>query len=154
MGELRKRLKKNIEDDFCLLFDTVVSRLFLRDFFPISTYLNCCLQVRHLFIGFVGGIMFVVCIQSLNSLLGFVNFSFSSNLGSSSLNFSGKIKAYGQMFLLAGQGLLMAAGVAFVEELLFRSWLLEEIAADLGYHPGIFLSGLAFALSQRYICIV
>ncbi|KAL2940524.1 Embryogenesis-associated protein EMB8 [Bienertia sinuspersici] len=106
-------------------------------------------KVRHLLIGFVGGIMLVVCIQSLNSLLGFVNFSFPLNLGSSSSNFSAKIKAYGQMFLLAGQGLLMAAGVAFVEELLFRSWLLEEIAADFGYHAGIFLSGLAFAVSQR-----
>ncbi|KAM0018252.1 putative alcohol O-acetyltransferase [Helianthus debilis subsp. tardiflorus] len=33
-------------------------------------------------------------------------------------------------------------------ELLFRSWLSEEIAVDLGYTQGIILSGLAFSLSQ------
>ncbi|KAK3411312.1 hypothetical protein EUGRSUZ_I00075 [Eucalyptus grandis] len=43
----------------------------------------------------------------------------------------------------------MATSVALVEELLFRSWLTEDIAADLGYHLGIILSGLAFYLFQR-----
>ncbi|KNA20414.1 hypothetical protein SOVF_052600 isoform A [Spinacia oleracea] len=106
-------------------------------------------KVQHFLIGLAGGVMLVVTIHSLNAYLGLVNLSFPSSLGSSSLTLSAKIKAHGQLFLSAGQAILVAAGVAFVEELLFRSWLLEEIAIDLGYHPGILLSGLAFALSQR-----
>ena len=112
------------------------------------------IQVQHFMIGLAGGVMLVVSIHYVNWLLGFVNFSFPPSFGSSSASILAKIKAHGQLCLLAGQGLLMAAGVAFVEELLFRSWFLEEIAADLGYHPGILLSGLAFAISQRYVyCI-
>lgn len=110
--------------------------------------------MQHFLIGLVGGVLLVVSIHSLNAFLGFVNLTLPSNFSSSSLNLTAKIKAHGQLFLLAGQGFLMAAGVAFVEELLFRSWLLEEIAVDLGYHPGILISGLAFALSQRYVCLV
>lgn len=99
--------------------------------------------------GLAGGFVLVLCIHSVNALLGFINLSVQSNLSSSSLDLAAKIKVYGQLLVLTGQGIVTAAGVAFVEELLFRSWLLDEIAADLGYHPGILFSGLAFALSQR-----
>lgn len=116
-----------------------------------STNLIPGIQVQHFLIGLIGGVLLVISIHSLNAYLGFINLSFPSNLGSSSSNFSAKIA---QLFLSAGQGLVVAAGVAFVEELLFRSWLLEEIAIDFGYHPGILLSGLVFAVSQRYVCIV
>lgn len=119
---------------------------------PLKQYgldLTSSRKVQHFLIGLVGGVLLVVSIHSLNAFLGFVNLTLPSNFSSSSLNLTAKIKAHGQLFLLAGQGFLMAAGVAFVEELLFRSWLLEEIAVDLGYHPGILISGLAFALSQR-----
>ncbi|KAH9608235.1 hypothetical protein KSS87_015048 [Heliosperma pusillum] len=101
--------------------------------------------------GLVGGIVLVLSIQSVNAFLGFVSFSLPTNLRPSSLNLTAKLKAYGHLFLLASRGLLMSAGVTFVEELLFRSWLLEEVAADLGYHPAIILSGLAFSLSQRSV---
>ncbi len=60
-------------------------------------------------------------------------------------------KVFGRMLMLAGQGIVTATGVALVEELLFRSWLPNEIAVDLGYHQGIIISGLAFSLFQRYI---
>lgn len=59
------------------------------------------------------------------------------------------LKVYGRMFILFVQALVTAAGVATVEEFLFRSWLPDEIAADLGYYRGIIISGLAFALFQR-----
>lgn len=52
--------------------------------------------------------------------------------------------------MLACQGTFTATAIVLVEELLFRSWLPEEIAADLGYHRGIIISGLAFSLLQRY----
>ncbi|KAF3944085.1 hypothetical protein CMV_029419 [Castanea mollissima] len=59
-------------------------------------------------------------------------------------------KEYRLMLMLAGQGILTATGVAFMEEIaFFRSWLPKEIAVDLGHHQGIIILGLAFALFQR-----
>ena len=57
---------------------------------------------------------------------------------------------YAQMIMLAGRGIITASGIVLVEELLFRSWLPEEIKADVGYHQAIIISGLAFSLFQRY----
>lgn len=91
--------------------------------------------------------MLVLSIQSVNALLGCVNLAWPSTL--SSLDAMTRIKVYGQVLRLVGQGILTATGVALVEELLFRSWLPQEIAADLGYHQGIIISGLAFSLFQR-----
>ncbi|KAL9265704.1 Delta(24)-sterol reductase-like protein [Drosera capensis] len=53
------------------------------------------------------------------------------------------------VFILVVQGTVIAALVAFVDELLFISCLTEEIATDLGFHPGIVLSRLAFSETQR-----
>lgn len=91
--------------------------------------------------------MLVLSIQSVNALLGCVNLAWPSTL--SSLDAMTRIKVYGQVLMLVGQGFLRATGVALVEELLFRSWLPQEIAADLGYYQGIIISGLAFSLFQR-----
>lgn len=62
------------------------------------------------------------------------------------------LKVFAKMLLLVGQGIITATGVALVEELLFRSWLPDEITTDLGYYRGIILSGFAFSLCQRYVC--
>ncbi|XP_021804871.1 uncharacterized protein LOC110749150 isoform X1 [Prunus avium] len=97
--------------------------------------------------GLIGGVMLVLSIQSVNALLGCVNLAWPSTL--SSLDAMTRIKVYGQVLMLVGQGFLRATGVALVEELLFRSWLPQEIAADLGYYQGIIISGLAFSLFQR-----
>ncbi|KAF8032643.1 hypothetical protein BT93_D1536 [Corymbia citriodora subsp. variegata] len=97
----------------------------------------------------VGGILLVLSIQYVNSLLGCVGFSWPPSLHSSSLDAMARLKSYGQMLILVGRGVVTATSVALVEELLFRSWLTNEIAADLGYHQGIILSGLAFSLFQR-----
>lgn len=40
--------------------------------------------------------------------------------------------------------------VALVEEVLFRAWLQEEIAVDMGFHKAVFISALAFALVHWY----
>ena len=55
------------------------------------------------------------------------------------------------MVLMVVQGTIMASGIALVEELLFRSWLPQEIAVDLGYHRGIIISGLVFSFLQRFV---
>uniref|UniRef100_A0A5B6Z000 CAAX prenyl protease 2/Lysostaphin resistance protein A-like domain-containing protein n=2 Tax=Davidia involucrata TaxID=16924 RepID=A0A5B6Z000_DAVIN len=93
--------------------------------------------------------MLVLSIHSVNALLGFVRLSWPSTLPSSSLDAVMWLKVYGQMLILIGRGLVTATGVALVEELLFRSWLPDEIAVDLGYHRGIIISGLAFSLFER-----
>lgn len=89
----------------------------------------------------------------MNSLIGCVDFCVPVALpiSSSALTW---LKVYGRIFVLFVQGLATATGVATVEEFLFRSWLPDEIAADLGYHRGIIISGLAFALFQRYMLIL
>lgn len=91
--------------------------------------------------------MVVLVIHSLNQFLGFVCLSWPTTPSSSEA--LTLLKVYGKVFVFVSQGLVTATGVALVEELLFRSWLPDEVAADLGYHRGVILSGLAFSLSQR-----
>lgn len=93
--------------------------------------------------------MLVLSIQSLNALLGWVNLSLP--FSPSSLDAMAWFKVFVKMLMVLGQGIITATSVALVEELLFRSWLPEEIAADLGFHQGIIISGLAFSLFQRYV---
>lgn len=94
--------------------------------------------------------MLMVSIHSMNSLLGLAHFALPSSLLSSRAGTIIWLKVLGKMLILTVQGIMPATGVAIVEELLFRSWLPEEIAADLGYHRAIIISGLAFSLLQRY----
>ena len=93
--------------------------------------------------------MLVSSIQAVNALLGCLSLSWPYT--TTPLDAISLLKVYGQMVMVVGQGLITATGVALVEELLFRSWLPEEIAADLGYHRGIIISGLVFSLLQRWV---
>ena len=93
--------------------------------------------------------MLVSSIQAVNALLGCLSPSWPYT--TTSLDAISSLKVYVQMVMMVGQGLITATGVALVEELLFRSWLPEEIAADLGYHRGIIISGLVFSLLQRWV---
>lgn len=93
--------------------------------------------------------MVVLSIQSINALLGSVNLSWPYS--TSSIDAMSWLVVSGKTLMIIGQGIIAATGVAHVEELLFRSWLPEEIAADHGYHKGIIISGLAFSLFQRYV---
>lgn len=123
----------------------------LKDNLILIALLRCCLpllQVRSFLKGLFGGTILVLLIYSVNSLIGCVDFCFPMAPPTSSAALTW-LKVYGQIFVLFVQGLATATGVATVEELLFRSWLPDEIAADLGYYRGIIISGLAFALFQR-----
>ncbi|PON97046.1 CAAX amino terminal protease [Trema orientale] len=104
-------------------------------------------KIHNFLKGLIGGIMLVLSIQAVNALLGCANLSWP--FSRSSLDVMAWLKVYGQMLMVVGQGIVTAIGVALVEELLFRSWLPEEIAADLGHHRGIIISGLVFSLLQR-----
>lgn len=108
------------------------------------------MQIQNFLMGLVGGVVLVLSIHSINALIGCVHLSWPLT-NSSATDALATLKGYGQILILFGQGLVTATGVALVEELLFRSWLPDEIATDLGYHRGIIISGLAFSLSQRYL---
>ncbi|KAL6560067.1 hypothetical protein OROHE_006305 [Orobanche hederae] len=101
--------------------------------------------------GLVGGVALVMLIHAVNSAIGCAHFYWPSILPLSLLSSKpvALIKSYGWMLMIIVQGVVTAAGVSVVEELLFRSWLPQEIAADFGFHRGIVIAGLLFALSQR-----
>ncbi|KAK2992567.1 hypothetical protein RJ640_009177 [Escallonia rubra] len=106
-------------------------------------------KFQNLLKGFIGGVMLVLSIQSINALIGSVHLSWPSSPASLSSDAVTRLKVFGQMVILFGRGITTAIGVALVEELLFRSWLADEIAADLGYHRGVIISGFAFSVCQR-----
>ncbi|CAI9286177.1 unnamed protein product [Lactuca saligna] len=104
-------------------------------------------QMKNLALGLMGGVMFVSLIQFTNMTLGFVSISWSATTPSLTDPLT-ILKFTGDVVRIAGQGLITASAIALVEELLFRSWLTEEIATDLGYIKGVILSALAFSISQ------
>ncbi|CAH9117248.1 unnamed protein product [Cuscuta epithymum] len=119
---------------------------------PLELYgldLTSLLKVQNFLKGLVGGIILVILIYSVNSLLGCVHFQMPITLSSSPSAALSSLKVFSQMAILAFQGVITATGVAIVEELLFRSWLSDEIASELGYSRGIIISGLAFSVFQR-----
>jgi len=107
------------------------------------------LQLIEFLKSLVGGVMFIFSIHVVNAFLGCASFSWPHI--PPSLDVMAWLKLCGQMGLLIVQGTVMASAISFVEELLFRSWLPQEIAADLGYHRGIIISGLAFSFLQRFV---
>ncbi|KAK6248836.1 hypothetical protein QUC31_020401 [Theobroma cacao] len=124
---------------------------------PLEQYgldLTSLSKIQGLLMGLIGGVILVMLIQSVNALLGCVSFSWPSNLLPSSLDIIARLKVYGKLLVLVVRGIVTATGVVLVEELLFRSWLPDEIAADLGYHQGIIISGLAFSLFQRSLMAI
>ncbi|KAL1371721.1 hypothetical protein AAHE18_01G153200 [Arachis hypogaea] len=109
-------------------------------------------QIFELLKGFLGGIILVFSIHAVNAFLGCATFSWPCS--PSSLDAVTCFKVYGKMLLVVVQGTVMASGIALVEELLFRSWLPQEIAVDLGYFHGVIISGLVFSLLQRSLIAV
>lgn len=96
---------------------------------------------------FFGGVAVLLGIQFVNRFLGYTTLSWPPI--PSLVNLVSWLKLFGKSLLLVVLGIVPSIIVAAVEELMFRSWLTEEIASDLGYYPGIIISGLAFAISQR-----
>lgn len=101
--------------------------------------------------GLIGGFILVISVHAVNAALGFAHLCWPITLSSSSSKLVALIKSYTWMLIEIVKGIATVTAVSIVEELLFRSWLSEEIAADYGYHYGIVISGLVFALSQRYM---
>ncbi|BBN10560.1 CAAX protease family protein [Marchantia polymorpha subsp. ruderalis] len=106
-------------------------------------------KLRFVGIGLAIGANLVTAYYGINWALGYAQISWASIVVESP-SFPGPaataILTSWKFFQLIGQSLSMALIVALVEELLFRAWLQEEVAVDLGYHWGILLSSLVFAV--------
>ncbi|CAN6469999.1 unnamed protein product [Victoria cruziana] len=111
-------------------------------------------ELHNMLRGFAGGIVLVMLIHLLNSYLGYASLNLPQNLLFSSTSIGGRLKAFGGLFMIVVRGIVTSVSSAVVEELIFRSWLPEEIAADHGYHSAIILSGLGFALFQWSLPLV
>lgn len=108
------------------------------------------MQIQEFSKAFVGGITVVLIIQFINAILGAAIFSRPPNFPHP-FDAMKWLRGCGQLLLLIIRGFTAATFVVLVEELLFRSWMPDEIAIDLGYHPSIIITGLVFALFQRYL---
>ncbi|XP_031489501.1 uncharacterized protein LOC116257041 isoform X2 [Nymphaea colorata] len=118
---------------------------------PVTQYgleLGSRYELHNMLKGFAGGIVLVMLIHVLNSFLGYASFDLPQNPLFSSTSIGGKLKAFGELFIIVVRGIVTSVSSAVVEELIFRSWLPEEIAADLGYRKAVILSGLGFAIFQ------
>ncbi|KAK3133405.1 hypothetical protein QOZ80_6AG0536170 [Eleusine coracana subsp. coracana] len=104
-------------------------------------------RAREFFLGLVGGVTVVGLVHSISILLGFA--TFRTGLSSFSDGPFGLIKSSSNMLMLALRGFATATSISVVEEMVFRSWLPEEIAVDLGYYNAVLISGVAFSLIHR-----
>ncbi|KAJ0243660.1 hypothetical protein HA466_0196870 [Hirschfeldia incana] len=105
-------------------------------------------QIQEFLKALVGGITVVLLIQSINTILGAAILSRPPYLPHP-FDAMKCLKGCVQLLLLVVKGFTAATFVVFVEELLFRSWMPNEIAIDTGYHQSIIITGLVFALFQR-----
>ncbi|XP_078444611.1 alpha/beta-Hydrolases superfamily protein [Wolffia australiana] len=105
-------------------------------------------KVRLFLKGFFGGVALVFYAHSISALLGFASSVRPPLLSSPPVSAAVLIRSYGWAFIKTLQTVASAACAATVEELLFRSWLVEEMAADLGHVRAIVISGLVFSLLQ------
>nr|CAB3453477.1 unnamed protein product [Digitaria exilis] len=106
-------------------------------------------RVPEFFQGLVGGVIVVGLVHSISILLGFT--TIRTELSSSLARPLDLIKSSSNVVMLVLRGFATATSIAVVEEMVFRSWLPEEIAVDLGYHSAILISGLLFSLIHRYV---
>ncbi|RRT83044.1 hypothetical protein B296_00004526 [Ensete ventricosum] len=119
----------------------------------VVTKLAAFLQALGFMKGLVGGMAIVMSVHSINGLLGYASLacpSFSPLFQADPVLL---LKSFVNMLLQGVRGIITAAGIALAEELLFRSWLLEEVAVDLGYYRAIVISGIAFSLIHGYALI-
>ncbi|KFK33841.1 hypothetical protein AALP_AA5G066800 [Arabis alpina] len=105
-------------------------------------------QIQEFLKALAGGIIVVIVIQSVNTIFGAAILSRPPYLPHP-FDAIKWLKGCGQLLLLIVRGFTAATFVVLVEELLFRSWMPNEIAIDLGYHKSIIITGLIFALFQR-----
>ncbi|KAL5206522.1 hypothetical protein ABZP36_034731 [Zizania latifolia] len=117
---------------------------------PVEQYgmnLASASRVQEFFQGLVGGVTVVWLVHSVSIFLGL------ATLPAGSYSLLARpfdlLKSSSNVLLLALRGFVTATSIAVVEEVVFRSWLPEEVAVDLGYYSAILISGVAFSLIHR-----
>lgn len=116
---------------------------------PVEQYgmnLTSASRLQEFLQGLVGGVAVVWLVHSTSILLGFATLQEGSSFLARP---SDVLKYSSNALLLALRGFITATSIAVVEEVVFRSWLPEEVAVDLGYYNAILMSGLAFSLIHR-----
>ncbi|XP_010261719.1 PREDICTED: uncharacterized protein LOC104600473 isoform X2 [Nelumbo nucifera] len=119
---------------------------------PLKQYgldLTSSQKLNDFLMGLIGGAILISLMHYINTLLGCACLSWPLGLTPASPDAMSWIKVYARMIIQACRGIVTAIGIAITEELLFRSWLPEEITVDLGYHRAIIISGFAFSILQR-----
>ncbi|MCS6814840.1 MAG: CPBP family intramembrane metalloprotease [Cyanobacteria bacterium] len=84
---------------------------------------------RYLLLGLVIGSMGLLSMFTVQSLVGWVTWQLK-----------------GDWPRLAVEGLLVASGIGFAEEVLFRGWLLDELERDYAPSASLYASSIIFAL--------
>lgn len=117
---------------------------------PVEQYgmnLASSSRLQEFFQGLVGGVSVVWLVHSISILLGFA--TFREGTPSFLARPFDLLKSSSNVLLPALRGFITATSIAVVEEVVFRSWLPEEVAVDLGYYNAILMSGVAFSLIHR-----
>jgi membrane protease YdiL (CAAX protease family) len=109
------------------------------------------LQILNLSSGMTIGSVLVISLYSAYIFLGYATFTLKPEFSfSSSKGFISAIKTCWRISRLVIHAFGMGLAISTIEELLFRSWLHEEIAGDLGFHKAVILSGIVFSSLHWY----
>ncbi|GLJ10762.1 hypothetical protein SUGI_0134500 [Cryptomeria japonica] len=103
-------------------------------------------EILNLIKGMIIGLTLVISLYSAHIFLGYAVFALKPEfMFFMSTGFISTIKTCFRVLRLVVHAFGMGLATATVEELLFRSWLHEEIASDLGFHKAVILSGIVFS---------
>lgn len=96
--------------------------------------------------GMTIGSVLVISLYSAYIFLGYATFTLKPEFSFLlSKGFVPAIKTCWRISRLVIHAFGMGLAISTIEELLFRSWLHEEIATDLGFHKAVVLSGIIFS---------
>lgn len=116
---------------------------------PLEQYglsISSVSKILNLSSGMTIGSVLVISLYSAYIFLGYATFTLKPEFSfSSSKGFISAIKTCWRISRLVIHAFGMGLAISTIEELLFRSWLHEEIAGDLGFHKAVILSGIVFS---------
>lgn len=116
---------------------------------PLKQYglpISSVSKILNLSSGMTIGSVLVISLYSAYIFLGYATFTLKPEFTfSSSKGFVSVIKTCWRISKLVIRSFGMGLAISTIEELLFRSWLHEEIAGDLGFHKAVILSGIVFS---------
>lgn len=116
---------------------------------PLEQYglsISSVSKILNLSSGMTIGSVLVISLYAAYIFLGYATFTLKPEFSFSlSKGFVPAIKSCGRISRLVIHAFGMGLAISTIEELLFRSWLHEEITSDLGFHKAVVLSGIIFS---------